>query len=147
MKMLLVAVVAALVMVSGCATRHELTDAVLQARKSGTEGLAKVYPVSSDQAWEIARSVFRWLKADELEERRAENCMIASSGMKMALFGTVMGVWIEPDDPGFTRITVISRHRDDCCVLTDLTSDQFFLNFEKGMNIIKGGGVLPFAAP
>jgi len=147
MKMLLVAVVAALMMVSGCATRLELADAVLQARKSGREGVAKVYPVPSDQAWEIARSVLRWLKTDEVEERRAENCMIAGSGMKMALFGTVMGVWIEPDDPGFSRITVISRNRNDCCVLTDLTPDQFFRNFEKGMNIIKGGGMLPVAAP
>lgn len=147
MKLLLVAVVAALMMVSGCATQHELSDAVLKAKKSGTEGVARVYPVPSEQAWEIARSVFRWLKADEVEERRAGNCMIASSGMKMTLFGTVLGVWIEPDNPGCTRITVIAKNRDECCVLTDLTTDNFFLNFERGINIIKGGGPLPVAAP
>jgi len=147
MKMLLVAVVAALMMVSGCASQQTLDDAVLQAKMTGTEGVFKVYPIPSEQAWEIARAVFRWQKVDDMKEHVSERYMIASSGMKMAVFGTVMGVWFEPSAPGFTRITTITKNRGDCCALTNLTPEEFFRLFETGMNIINKGGTLPFAAP
>jgi hypothetical protein len=108
MKMLLVALLVAMMMASGCASPQTLVDAVLLAKKTGTEGVARVYAIPSDQAWEIARAVFRWEKVDEVGEHRAENYMIASSGMKMVAFGTVIGVWIEPVELTTTRITVVS---------------------------------------
>jgi hypothetical protein len=147
MKMLMVAVLVAMMMASGCASQQTLTDAVLQAKKTGTEGIFKVYPITSEQAWEIARAVFRWQKVDEVQEHVSERYMIASSGLKMAVFGTVMGVWFEPSTPGFTRITTITKNRGDCCALTNLTPEEFFRLFETGMNIIRKGGTLPAAAP
>jgi hypothetical protein len=139
----LLAVIAVMIMTSGCASLQDLKDDVLQARKSGQEGVMKVYPVSADQAWDITEAVFRWEKTDELEENREEKYVITSSGIKMAAFGTVMGVWIEPADKSNTKITVISRQRGDCCILTNLTAPHFFKRFEEGVAIVRRGGKLP----
>jgi hypothetical protein len=138
----LLAVIALMMMASGCASLQDLKGEVIQARKSG-EGAMKVYPVSADQAWDITEAVFRWEKTDELEENRAEHYVITSSGMKMAAFGTVMGVWIEPADRSNTKLTVITRQRGDCCTLTKLTAPRFFKRFEEGVVILKRGGKLP----
>lgn len=138
----LLAVIAVMIMTSGCASLQDLKGDVLQARKSG-EGAMKVYPVSADQAWDITEAVFRWEKTDELEENRAENYVITSSGIKMAAFGTVIGVWIEPQDLTNTKLTVITRQRGDCCILTNLTAPHFFKRFEEGVAIVRRGGKLP----
>jgi hypothetical protein len=145
--MLLVALLVAMMMASGCASPQTLVDAVLLAKKTGTEGVARVYAMPSDQAWEIARAVFRWEKVDEVGEHRAENYMIASSGMKMVAFGTVIGVWIEPVELTTTRITVVSKYRGDCCPFSNLTADEFYKKFEKGVNIVRSGRTLPAVAP
>jgi uncharacterized protein YceK len=138
----LLAIFAVMIMTSGCASLQDLKGEVLQARKSG-EGAMKVYPVSADQAWDITEAVFRWEKTDELEENRAENYVITSSGIKMAAFGTVMGVWIEPADKSNTKLTVITKQRGDCCILTNLTAPHFFKRFEEGVAIVRRGGKLP----
>jgi hypothetical protein len=138
----LLTVIAAIIMTSGCASLPDLKGEVIRARKSG-EGVMKAYPVSVDQAWDITGAVFRWEKTDELEENRAENYVITSSGMKMAAFGTVMGVWLEPTDRSNTKLTVITRQRGDCCVLTNLTAPHFFKRFEEGVAIVRNGGKLP----
>jgi hypothetical protein len=131
-----------MIMTSGCASLPDLKGEVIRARKSG-EGTVRVYPVSVDQAWDITEAVFRWEKTDELEEDRAGNYVITSSGMKMAAFGTVMGVWIEPADRSNTKLTVITRQRGDCCILTNLTAPHFFKRFEEGVAIVRRGGKLP----
>jgi hypothetical protein len=136
------AVIALMILTSGCTSLPDLKGEVIRARNSG-EGAMKVYPVSVDQAWDITKAVFRWEKTDEVEEYRAENYLITSSGMKMAAFGTVMGVWLEPADRGNTKLTVITRQRGDCCVLTNLTAPHFFKSFEEGVAIVRRGGKLP----
>jgi len=138
----LLAVIVVMIMTSGCASLQDLRGDVLQARKSG-EGEMKLYPVPADQAWDITEAVFRWEKTDELEENRAENFVITSSGIKMAAFGTVMGVWIEPADKSNTKLTVITKQRGDCCILTNLTAPHFFKRFEEGVAIVRRDGKLP----
>jgi len=147
MKKLLVAVMAVMMMTNGCVSMRDLSDAVIQERKSGKEGVTKVYPVSANQAWDITEAVFRWQKTDEVEEHRIENYVITSSGMKMAIFGSVLGVWIEPVDQDNTRLTVISKNRNNYCVLTELTPSHFYRNFEQGVDIIKHGKKLPVVPP
>jgi hypothetical protein len=147
MKKLIIAVLAVLMMTVGCASLQVLSDQVVQAKMAGKGGVTKVYPVSANQAWEIAEAVFRWEKADEVTENRKENYLVASSGMKMAAFGTVMGVWIEPVDQITTRLTVIVKQRGDCCELTSLTPKRFFQRFEQGVAYVKGGRKLPISNP
>ncbi len=132
---------------SGCVSFHELADDVVKARKAGNEGVIKTYPVDTNQAWDITLAVFRWEKTDEIEQHRDENYVITSTGMKMIAYGSVMGVWIEPEDSGSTRITVITKRRVQSDPFTRLTPATFYERFEQGVKIIKSGGELPVTPP
>lgn len=80
-------------LVTGCATMSD----VLREKDKGT---VQVYPVTNDQAWEIAKTVFRWEGADAIEEHRSEGYMVTSSGVNLYSYGTVMGAWVEPAGEG-----------------------------------------------
>lgn len=147
MKKLLLAMLAALMVANGCASTQELSHVAIQEGKSAKQGVTRVYPVSANQAWEITRAVFRWEKTDEVLENRKENYVITSSGMKMAVFGSVIVVWIEPVDGDSTRVTAVSKNRDDRFVLTGLTPDHFQDRFNQGVDILQRGGKLPCIPP
>ncbi len=147
MRLLLMVCIALLVSLSGCANRQKVAEEVLLAKKSGKEGITKVYRIPAAQAWDITRAVFLWEKVDEIDEHRLDNYVLASSGMQMVAFGTVIGVWIEPLDTSSTRITAISKFRGDCCPLTHLTPKRFFEKFDKGLKISESGRKLPIVAP
>src|SRR4030067_3424114 len=80
----------------GCAA---MSDVV----KSKQNGQINVYAITADQAWEIAKTVFRWGNADAVEEHRKENYLAGSSG------ATVMVAWIEPMDKKIIRVTGASQ--------------------------------------
>jgi hypothetical protein len=147
MKMLVFALITALLMTSGCASLPELSNQVVQAKMAGNEGVTKVYPVSVNQAWEITETVFRWEKCDAVKENRQENYMITSTGMKMVAFGSVMGVWLEPSDESSTKVTVVTRRRVEKDFFTKLDAPTFFERFEKGLEIVKEGKKLPVVPP
>ncbi len=147
MKKLVFALFASLLMTSSCASLPELSDQVVQAKMVGNEGVTKVYPVSVNQAWEIAEAVFRWEKCDEVTENRQENYMITSTGMKMLAFGSVMGVWLEPIDESTTKVTVVTRRRVEKDFFTKLDAPTFFERFERGIEIVKEGKKLPVVPP
>ncbi len=134
-------------LMSGCASMQELTTEVMKARSTGTAGVTKVYPITEEQAWDVARAVFRWEKTDEVEENRKEHYMITSTGMKMVAFGSVMGVWIEPVDSKHTKLTVISMRRVASDTFTRLTVSRFYERFDEGLKIIKSGKKLPVIPP
>lgn len=61
-------IVAALMVTLGLAGCSTMADIVGQKE----EGTSQVYPVTADQAWEIAKVVFRTEGTDAIEEHRAE---------------------------------------------------------------------------
>ena len=61
------------------------------------EGTTRGYELSSDQAWELAKIVFRTEGADAIEEHRDEGYMLTSSGSNFYSKGAVMGAWVEPE--------------------------------------------------
>lgn len=132
---------------SGCASMQELTDAVIKAKNTDNEGVVKVYPVDEEQAWDITRAVFRWEKTDEIRENHEEDYVIAGIGMKMVAFGSVMGVWFKPVDPGHTMLTVVTRRRAASDIFTNLTASRFYERFDEGVKIIQSGKELPVVAP
>jgi hypothetical protein len=146
MKKMWLAVLVVCAAICGCADSHKTYDSVLLAGKSG-EGVAREYPVPVNEACAVARAVFRWEQVDSVDENCPENYMIASSGMKMAACGTVMGVWLKPVGHGKTGVTVVARNRGNCYPFTHLTPNEFFKRFEQGLDIIGSGKPLPFAAP
>lgn len=127
-------------MLVGCATMGDVVN-------SKEEGTAKVYSVTSDQAWNIAKTVFRWEGSDAIEEHRDQNYMLTSSGMNMVSWGAVMGAWIEPVDKSNTRVTVVTKRRLSMNLATTLTEATFHDRFAQAVQILKEGKPLPVAAP
>ena len=138
----MVALLAALVLVAGCAT---MTD-VLRAKAAG-EGTTKVYPVSTDQAWKIAITVFRWEGADAIEQHRDEGYMLTSSGMNLVTAGAVMGAWVEPIDQDHTKVTVVTKRRLATNLVTTLTETTYHRRFAEAVEIVKAGKPLPSLPP
>jgi len=127
----------------GCATMND----VVRVKETGSEGTAEVYPVNSDQAWEIAKTVFRWEGSDAIEEHRDQHYMLTSSGMNLVSWGAVMGAWIEPVDKSNTRVTVVTKRRITINVATTLTEGTFHKRFAQAVAIVKKGQPLPPNTP
>ncbi len=127
-------------LLAGCAT---LADVV---RDKG-EGTAQVYPVTFDQAWTIAKAVFRWEGTDAIEEHRDERYMLTSSGMNLVTFGTVMGAWVDPQPDGQMKVTVVTKRRVQTNIFTTLTETTFHNRFAQAVDIIKAGKPLPVQPP
>ena len=134
------ALVALLVWVVGCST----TSDVLKAK---SEGISKVYPVNADQAWNIARTVFRWEGADAIEEHRNEGYMLTSSGRNLVSEGAVMGAWVDPVDKNNTKVTVVTKRRLSLNIATTLTETTFHSRFAQAVAIVKAGKPLPATPP
>lgn len=125
---------------NSCAT---MSDVV----KAKEEGTTKVYPVDAEQAWEIAKTVFRWEGADAIEEHKSEGYMLTSSGMNWVSWGAVMGAWIEPIDNNNTKVTVVTKRRIATNIATTLTESTFHKRFAQAVEIIKKGNRLPVEPP
>jgi len=128
------------VSLSGCATMGD----VMKAKDDGT---AQVYPVTADQAWEIARTVFRWEGADAIEEHKSDGYMLTSTGMNLVSYGAVMGAWIEPVDKDKTKVTVVTKRRISTNIATTLTESTFHRRFSQAVEIVNKGDRLPAAPP
>ncbi|QDC44643.1 hypothetical protein [Methylophilus medardicus] len=129
--------------VSACSTMQD----VVKVKQSGAEGTTKQYAVSEAQAWEIAKTVFRWEGADAIEEHRDQHYMLTSSGVNLVSWGAVMGAWVEPLENDDTKVTVVTKRRVTVNVATTLTETTFHKRFAQAVNIIKQGKPLPAEAP
>lgn len=140
--MQILVVLVLVVWVTGCATMSD----VVRSKEEG-KGTSKVYSVNADQAWEIAKTVFRWEGTDAIEEHRAEGYMLTSSGMNLITGGAVMGAWVEPVDKNSTRITVVTKRRIATNIATTLTEATFHNRFAQAVEIVKKGERLPLRPP
>lgn len=127
-------------MLFGCATMGDVM-------KSKEEGTSKVYPVNADNAWEIAKTVFRWEGADAIEEHRSEGYMLTSSGLNFVSAGAVMGAWIDSVDRHNTKVTVVTKRRLATNVATTLTETTFHKRYAQAVDIVKAGKPLPASPP
>jgi len=132
-----------LLMVAILASCQTMSDVV----RAKNEGAAKLYPVSGDQAWKIAMTVFRWEGADAIEEHRDEGYMVTSSSPGLATYGTLMGAWIEPITETQTQVTVVTKRRVVTNLITTLTETTFHIRFAQAVDILKAGKPLPVTPP
>jgi hypothetical protein len=123
---------------TGCATMHD----VVQSKERGG-GVSKVYPVNADQAWEIAKTVFRWERTEAVEEHRSEGYMLTSSEESLISWGTMIGVWIEPVNHNSTRVTVVVKRKNPTEVLTSVTEAMFHDDFEMAARMRAGRSFTP----
>lgn len=131
------------IVVSGCSTMQD----VVKVKQSGAEGTTRNYAVTEAQAWEIAKTVFRWEGADAIEEHRDQHYMLTSSGVNLVSWGAVMGAWVEPVKDDETKVTVVTKRRVTVNVATTLTEGTFHKRFAQAVNIVKKGQPLPAEAP
>jgi hypothetical protein len=128
---------------SGCATMAD----VQRVKEEGSEGTTKIYPVTADQAWDIAKAVFRWEGSDAIEEHRSDGYMLTSSGMNLVSAGAVMGAWIKPISTDSTEVTVVTKRRVTVNLFTTLTETTFHDRFAQAVAIVKKGEKLPSRPP
>lgn len=138
--LVLVCIAAMAVILGGCATMGD----VMRAKDDGT---AQVYSVTGEQAWEIAKTVFRWEGADAIEEHKADGYILTSTGMNLVSYGAVMGAWIDPVDKNSTKVTVVTKRRIATNLATTLTEGTFHKRFGQAVAIINKGQRLPVAPP
>jgi len=119
-----------LVCATGCATMSD----VVRSKEQG-KGTSKVYRVNANEAWEIAKAVFRWEETDAVEEHRSEGYMLTSSGENSVSWGVVMGVWIERVNDESSRVTVVIKRKNPTEVLIALTEAAFHDDFELAVRI------------
>jgi len=124
----------------GCATMSD----VMKNRQNGT---VQTYPVSEDDAYKIARQVFRWEGTDTIEERKEENMLLTSSSVGLFTMGTFIGAWIEPIDSSHTQVTVVTKRKVATNLATSLTEATFHRRFAQGVRILRAGQSLPDDAP
>lgn len=134
-------------MMTGCASVND----VIAAKESNREGTTAFYDVTQDQAWDIAKAVFRWEGSDAIEEHRSEGYMITSTGIGFLTVGTVMGAWISTDtganSGGKIKVTVVTKRRVQTNLVTSLTESTFQKRFAQAVAIVKSGQPLPTVAP
>lgn len=131
-----------LVLIAGCAT---MADVI--ATKDSGGGTSKVYPVDKEQAWKIAKTVFRWEGTDAIEEHKDNGYMLTSSGMNLVSAGALMGAWIKPVDKDHTKVTVVTKRRIATNIATTLTETTFQEDFAMAVALIKAGKPLPITKP
>jgi len=116
----------------GCASIDNL------AKEDEYGGTAKVYSINEKQAWEIAKNVFRWEGANDvdIEENRVKH-YISWTGVMMAI--------IDPIDNNNTRVISIPAP-SPCLPMKDRPTEKDFHNqFTQAVNIIKSGKSLPIS--
>ena len=139
----LVVFLSLITLLGGCATVND----VIRVKEEGSEGTTKVYSVVFDQAWKIARRVFRWEGADAIEEHKDEGYMLTSSGPNVVSWGAVMGAWVTPIDDKNTEVTVVTKRRISINLATTLTESTYHKRFAQAVEIMKKGEPLPQVAP
>lgn len=127
-----------LVCVTGCATMSD----VVRSREQG-KGTSKVYRVNADEAWEIAKMVFRWEETDAVEEHRSEGYMLTRSGESLISSGTLIGVWIERVNDESTRVTVVIKNKNPTEVIIAVTEAAFHDDFEMAARMKAGRSFTP----
>jgi hypothetical protein len=128
------------VVLSGCSTMADVVG-------HKDEGTTRGYELSSDQAWELAKIVFRTEGADAIEEHRDEGYMLTSSGSNFYSKGAVMGAWVEPDGGSRINVTVLTKRRVKTNLFTTMTEGTFHRRFAQGVRIVTSGHPLPAMLP
>ena len=133
-----------IVLLTGCQSIND----VIAVKESGKEGLSAEYPVTYDQAWDIAKSVLRWEGVDAIEEHKEQGYMFTSTGFSIGTAGTVIGVWVEKGTkPELTKVTVVTKRRVVTNIITSLTEGTYQKVYAQAVDIVKSGKPLPLTLP
>jgi hypothetical protein len=124
-------VLAALLAISSAACAH-MSD--LQTARAKGRGTTLAYAVSLDQAWQISERILHDAGAETIDEHRDKGYMLASTSVGEGIsVGTYIGVWLESEGGGQTKVTVITKRKIQVEVITALTEDGFHRKFMEAL--------------
>lgn len=125
------AALACAVLSSGCTA---LMSEVIAAKETNSEGLTVEYPVTQNQAWDIAKTVLREAGAQALEEHRPEAYMLTTSPNTFGVSGALVGVWISPAGPSKTSVTIITKRQIKSALFSSPTETQLQARFAQAVD-------------
>jgi hypothetical protein len=128
------------ILFGSCATMNGLKD-------SKADGVAVIYPVDRDRAWDIAKKVLDWQGAGELEEHKAQNYILTSTPMNLISYGSVVGVWFDPVGKDGTKVTVLTRRRVAINIAPGMRESRFHDYYDYAVKEVKAGRALPESSP
>ena len=128
--------------VAGCAHSGDVVEAHAEGK-----GVARSYDATPEQAWTASLAVMHWAGADAVEEKKDEHYMLASVGLQFTSYGTLLGAWIEPIDPGHVSVSVVSKRKLAPELVTAMGEDKFHEDLAKALTYVKGGKPMPDKEP
>ncbi len=112
-----------------CLTTCATSMSDLVRYKEMGEGTSRVYPVTVQQAWEIARKVLDWEGIGTYEDHRAEGYVLITIGTTWFYRSNFMGIWVEPIDNAQSKVTVIEKSKRSVDTFVGPTERDFHENF------------------
>jgi uncharacterized protein YcfJ len=107
------------------------------------QGRTEIYPIPSDQAWNIALAVFRWEGASKVEERRVEGYMVTASARGPDGDRMLMVAWIEQLAETQTKVTVVTERRVGAKLIATVTDEiRFHRRFAETVDAMRAGKTL-----
>jgi len=119
---------------SGCAS---VMSEVVAAKAQGTEGVTVDYPITENQAWDIAHTVLRDAGAQAIEDHRAEGYMLTTSPNTLGVSGALVGVWVRKSSASTTAVTVISKRQIKSALLVSPTESQLQDRFARAVGQLR----------
>lgn len=129
-----------MISITSCAT---MSDVI----KNKDKGTVVVYPVTKEQALKIARQVFLWEGTDAVEYFEDNNLLLTSSNNNGFSSGTFMGAWVDPTDENNTKVTIVTKRKQQLDLYTTLTESTFHRRFAQAVEFIKEGKPMPLTPP
>jgi hypothetical protein len=113
---------------------------VVAAKAQGSEGVTVEYPITENQAWDIAKTVLREAGAQAIEEHRAEDYMLTSSPNTLGVSGALVGVWISKGGGSTTAVTVISKRQIKSALFVAPTETKLHSQFAQAVAQLRKSG-------
>jgi hypothetical protein len=107
-----------------CSSRQDVLASKLRGR-----GTARTYAVAPAQAWTISRTLLKLEGTGRVEEHRDEGYLITAQDAEGLNAGTYLGIFVEPEAAGATRVTVVTRRRSPVQAYPALSESGFHRKF------------------
>jgi hypothetical protein len=133
-------VVLAGIFLSSCATMNGL-------KGDKADGLAVIYPIDKDRAWDIAKTVLDWEGAGDIEEHKSAGYMLTSTSINLISYGSVVGVWFDPVGKESTKVTILTRRRVAINIAPGMRESRFHEYYDHAVREVRAGRPLPESSP
>lgn len=114
-----------------------------------SDGIAKNYPVSFNDAWDISKKVLYWEDCEDITESRYLGYMLTIVDHSNLLVSNecVVGVWVDSISADSSKVTVLSKRKRKTQIGKAYTEDDFHESFAIATDLLKKGKKVPVERP